>query len=124
MRCRLVRMPIAHRSCEQNGWVGSLPIDPMEVGSGLTYKALVEYFAEACRMSPGQTDVFVEMKCLNLGPIEARRIRQGVEELELRSRCGGNDSCVAMAGDGLPNCACGLLGGSLAERWFVTKYPE
>ena len=54
-------------------------------------------------MSRGQTDVLVEMKGLNLCPVDTRSLGQPIQELELGGSRGGDDPRPAMLRNRAPN---------------------
>src|ERR1700687_170149 len=73
-------------------------------------------------MSDRQTDIFIEMKCLNLSPIDAWDLCQCIQKLELRRCRSSNDTGLPGLRDGASNRGCGLLGGSTAQSDFVVEY--
>src|SRR5580698_8414439 len=69
-------------------------------------------------MGDWQADVFVEMKSLHFGPVDARRPGQSIQKFKLRGRRRRNDPRMATLGYGT------LRGRRLPERYPTVEYFE
>src|SRR5450631_1430127 len=82
--------------------------------SGLANQVLHQELAETCGVSDGQADVLVEVKGFDFGPVDVRRCREGVQEVELRCARGGDDAGVGAVGDRAADGGGGLIGSRAA----------
>jgi hypothetical protein len=85
-------------------------------------QVLEKIFAKAGSVSDGQPDVFIEVKHLDLLPVDVLRAGQSIKKIEL-GRPGCDDDAGASAIEDRPADRGGrLLGGGLAEGEFIFKY--
>ncbi len=75
-------------------------------------------------MSRRQANVLVEVKGLNLWPLDVRRLRQGIEELKLRRGSGGDDPGMTVLRNRAANRGRGLLRSGASQRDFIFEYFE
>ena len=68
--------------------------------AGLRNQPFAKVFAKAGGMIGGEADILVEVKHLDARPLDARRRRQRVEEVELRRAGRGDDPRAAPFRDG------------------------
>jgi hypothetical protein len=80
---------------------------------------LHQHLSETGGMSCGQTDIFVEVKSFDLRPVDARRFRQRIEELELGCPGRGDDPGRTALRNRAPYRSRSVVGGRARQRDFV-----
>src|SRR5580692_250916 len=75
-------------------------------------------------MGDWQADVFVEMKSLHFGPVDARCLGQSIQKFELRRGCRSDDPHMVTLCDGTTNGRRCLLGCRVPERDPIIEYFE
>src|SRR5262249_39277347 len=78
-------------------------------------QVLHQLLAKARRMRDWQAGVFIEVEHLDFRPVNARRLCQSVQKLELRSARGGDDARPPALGDCAVDSVRGLPGGGFAQ---------
>src|SRR5262245_9131710 len=80
-----------------------------------------QVLAKTRRMRSRQADVFIEVEHLEFSPVNAGRICQCVQKLELRHARRCNDARAPTLGDCAFDGVRGLTGGGLAQLDFVVE---
>ena len=89
--------------------------------SGLVDDALQQKFTKARRMNERQSDIFIQMKGLNLVPVDACHPRQRFQELKLRVARRKNDAATIPLSDGQPYRGRSLLSRRPCEQSDIVK---
>src|ERR1039458_3254477 len=85
---------------------------------------LHQHLTEASGMRDRQTNVFIKMKRLNLGPIDVLGLSERTQEFELRCGSRRDDASLSSPRDSAPNRRRGLLSGSAAQRSSIPEHFE
>jgi hypothetical protein len=72
-------------------------------------------------MRRGQTDILVEVKNIDVRPVNARFFRKPIQEFQLRCRCCGDDPGPGAFRDRTPYRSRSVVGSRASQRDFVSK---
>src|SRR4029077_18413676 len=92
--------------------------------SSFSNQLLEQHLAKASRVGDRQPDVLIEMKHLNMLPVEVGHFGERVQEFQLRSRCRGDDARLAIIPYSAPNGRGSLLRRRVAQRDLVVEYSQ
>ena len=112
-------------ACDLGRQVGCVAIDgnELDLRANLLDEALAEITTEAGRMSRGDTDIFVEVKHGDLGPVDVLG-DQGLEHRELAGARSQNDGGPAVFSDRILDGLCPFGGSGSTQRLSAVKYAN
>jgi hypothetical protein len=81
-----------------------------------------QYFPEARGMRDRQSDVLIEMKDFNFGPIDASFVGKCLKKVDLGRTSRYHNACATMDRNCLANSGGRMIGRGLAQGLFVIEY--
>lgn len=105
--------------------IGSIPLHEMKIhNSRFPHHPLQQKFPKARRMTYRQPDILIQMKSLNLLPVDPCRPRQGFQESKLRVACRKNDPATTALSSSAPDRRSSLLRRHPRQRLRISEESD